>query len=215
MPYIYSLSGMVTQNDYTIMRALVMDFGNDENVLNIGDQFMFGPALLVNPVTQYKARTREVYLPAGVGWYDLKTGRFYQGGQTIQAEAPYSNIPVFVKAGSIIPFGPEIEYSDEKPADPLRVYVYTGQNGAFDLYEDENVNYNYEKGKFAVIPFVYNEANRTCTIGERTGEFPGMLAQRTIEIVWVDKEKGAGLDFSRKADEIVKYNGSKVTLKKK
>ncbi len=129
MPYIYSLTGMVTQNDYTIMRALVMDFGSDRNVLNIGDQYMFGPSLLVNPVTEYKARTRSVYLPAGTGWYNLKSGAFVQGGQTIQADAPYGDIPVFVKEGSIVPCGPEIEYTDQKPADTIRLFIYTGADG--------------------------------------------------------------------------------------
>jgi alpha-D-xyloside xylohydrolase len=151
MPYIYSLTGMVTQKDYTIMRALVMDFGQDKKVLTIGDQYMFGPALLVNPVTEYKVRTRKVYLPAGSGWYDLKSGQYHKGRQAIQADAPYTDIPLFVKAGSILPCGPEIQHTEEKPADPIRLFVYTGGDGSFTLYEDENVNYNYEQGKFAII----------------------------------------------------------------
>ncbi len=213
MPYIYSLTGMVTHNDYTIMRALVMDFGSDKNVLNVGDQFMFGPALMVNPVTEYKARTRSVYLPAGTGWYDLKSGQHYKGGQTILSNAPYSDIPIFVREGSIIPFGPAIQYSDEKPADPIRLMVYTGSDGVFTLYEDENVNYNYEKGKFSMIPFSFNEANHLLTIGERQREFDGMLQERTFEILWVTVDNKKGLNFEDKPDVIVKYDGAAQSIK--
>jgi len=213
MPYIYSLVAMVTQQDYTIMRALVMDFGDDKNVLDIGDQFMFGPALLVNPVTEFKARTRNVYLPAGSGWHDLKSGRYFTGGQTIQADAPYTDIPIFVKAGSIIPFGPAIQYSDQKPADPIRLMVYSGNNGIFTLYEDENVNYNYEQGKFCMVPFSYDEPSHLLTIGGRTGEFDGMLKERTFEIVWVSKDKKVGLNLEARPDAIVKYNGTPQTIK--
>lgn len=213
MPYIYSLTGMVTQNDYTIMRPLVMDFNNDKKCAEVGDQFMFGPSLLINPIVEYKARKRSVYLPAGNGWYDLKAGKFFAGGKTVTADAPYTDIPIYVKAGSIIPCGPEIQYSDEKPADPIRLFVYTGSDGSFILYEDENVNYNYEKGKFSIIPFTYNEENRTLTIGNRQGDFPGMLSSRTFEIVWIGKGKPSGLDFERKADVVVKYNGTEQLVK--
>jgi len=213
MPYIYSLTGMVTHRDYTIMRALVMDFGNDKKVLNIGDQYMFGPAFLINPVTEYNIRKRTVYLPEGTGWYELKSGKYFTGGQTIWADAPYTDIPIYVKEGSIIPFGPEIQYSDEKPANPLILYVYTGKNGGFELYEDENVNYNYEKGKFSIIPIKYDEKIHTLTIGERQGEFPGMLAIRTIHVVWVTKDKKAKLDFTIKPDKILKYDGSEKSFK--
>lgn len=153
MPYIYSLTGKVTQEDYTIMRALVMDFNDDEKVHDISDQFMFGPSFLINPVTKYKTYTRNVYLPKSSDWYELTSGKFLKGGQEIQADAPFQNIPVFVKAGSIIPTGPEIEYTGEKPVDPVRLFIYTGANGKFTLYEDENINYNYEKGKFSLIPY--------------------------------------------------------------
>jgi alpha-D-xyloside xylohydrolase len=212
MPYIYSLTGMVTQRDYTIMRALVMDFGTDQNVLNIGDQFMFGPAMLINPVVEYKARSRNVYLPSGTGWYDLHSGRYFKGGQTIKADAPYSDIPVFLKEGAIIPCGPEIEYAMEKPADPIRLFVCTGKPGSFTLYEDENVNYNYEKGAFSTIPLSYDEKSGVLTIGKREGEFPGMLVTRTFEIVWVGKRGHAGLDFQTKPDATVTYDGTLKTV---
>jgi alpha-D-xyloside xylohydrolase len=213
MPYIYSLAGMVTQNDYTMMRALVMDFGRDRNVLAVGDQYMFGPSLLVNPVTAYKARSRPVYLPAGTGWYDMKTGAFYHGGQSINADAPYGIIPVFVKEGSIIPCGPDIQYTDQKPADPIRLFVYTGADATFSLYEDEGSNYNYEQGRFSTIPFTYNQNDRVLTIGTRQGDFPDMLTKRTFEIVWIGKERPSGLDFEAGPDATVTYDGKGLSVK--
>ncbi len=215
MPYIYSLTGMVTQKDYTLMRALVMDFGADEQVLNVGDQFMFGPALLVNPVTEYQARSRSVYLPAGTGWYDLKSGQYFSGGQTIQAAAPYSDIPLFVREGAIIPFGPAIQYLDEKPADPIILYVYTGQDGSFELYEDEGDNNNYARGQFAVIPLIYSEKTKSLTIGQRQGAFPGMLEERTFRIIWVTMDNKTGLDFDRKPDEVVRYDGTELIINRR
>jgi alpha-D-xyloside xylohydrolase len=213
MPYIYSLSGMVTQDDYTIMRALVMDFGKDPKVRNIADQFMFGPALLINPVTDYKARERTVYLPAGAEWYDLKTAQRFVGGQTINAAAPYSDIPIFLRAGSIIPFGPSIQYTAEKPADPIRLQVYIGADGSFSLYEDEGVNYNYEKGAFSRISFTYDEQTQTLTIGDREGQFPGMLEERTFEIVWVTPDRDVpGLD--EQPDRSMVYAGEKIVVQK-
>jgi alpha-D-xyloside xylohydrolase len=215
MPYIYSLTGMVTHRDYTIMRALVMDFGYDEKVLNIADQYMFGPSLLINPVTEYKSRKRTLYLPEGTGWYELKTGKHLEGGQKIVADAPYTDIPVYVKEGSVIPFGPEIQYSTEKPADPLILYVYTGANADFELYEDENVNYNYEKGNFSIIPIKYEELTHTLTIGERKGEFQGMLDIRTINVIWATKDRETKLDFNIKPDEILEYDGKEKSVKLK
>ena len=211
MPYVYSLAGMVTQNDYTFMRALVMDFGGDKNVIGIGDQFMFGPALLVNPVTEYKMRSRSVYLP-GKGWYDLRSGKHFAGGQTVQADAPYSDIPVFVREGSIVPCGPDIQYVGQKPADPIRLFVYTGSDGAFTLYEDEGLNTEYEKGSFATIPITYSENTRVVTIGARQGGFPGMLRTRTFEIVWISDSKPSGLDFTHAPDARVEYDGSSISV---
>jgi alpha-D-xyloside xylohydrolase len=213
LPYIYSLAGMVTQKDYTIMRALVMDFGKDKNVLDVGDQFMFGPALLVNPVTEYKARKRPVYLPSESGWYDLRSGRYLEGGQTVQADAPYTDMPIFVKAGSILPCGPEIQYTTEKLSDPIRLFVYTGADGSFTLYEDENVNYNYENGMYSMIPLSYNEKDHLLTIGKRQGEFPGMLTTRTFEIVWIGEQKPSGLSFESKSDVTVTYDGTQQSIK--
>jgi alpha-D-xyloside xylohydrolase len=212
MPYIYSLAGMVTHDDYTIMRAMVMDFSDDPEVLDIGHQFMFGPALLVSPVTEYKARSADVYLPESNGWYDIREGRYFEGGQKIKADAPYSDIPVFVREGSIVPFGPPIQYSTEKAADPVRLRVYTGQNGFFTLYEDENINNNYQNGAFSWIPLTYNESDHTLTIGTRRGEFPGMLHQRTFEVVWIGHENPVSLDLEAAPATVILYNGKEVTV---
>ena len=175
MPYIYSLAGMTWFNDYTIMRPLVMDFTDDTNVNNIGDQFMFGPSFMVSPVYHYGDRSREVYFPKSAGWYDFYTGKFQAGGEKKAVDAPYERIPLFVRAGSIVPFGPEIQYTDEKKADYIKLYVYQGADAAFTLYEDEGVNYNYEQGKYTMIPMTYDEAKKQLVIGERKGEFDGML----------------------------------------
>jgi alpha-D-xyloside xylohydrolase len=173
---------------------------------------MFGPALLINPVTEYKARTRTVYLPSGTSWYDLRSGRHFKGGQTIGADAPYIDMPIFVREGSIIPCGPDIQYTTEKPADPVRLFIYTGGDGSFTLYEDENVNYNYEKGKFSEIPLSYNEKDHVLTIGKRQGGFPGMLATRTFEIVWIGDGKPSDLNFQSKPDASVTYDGSQQSI---
>ena len=187
MPYIYSLAGMTYFNDYTIMRPLVMDFMADANVLNIGDAYMFGPAFMAAPVYEYGARVREVYFPECEGWYDFYTGEFQEAGMSATAEAPYERMPLYVRAGSIVPMGPEIQWSDEKPADVIDLYIYAGADGKFTLYEDENVNYNYEKGAYAMIDFVYSESDRTLTIGERKGSFPGMLTERTFNVMKISK----------------------------
>jgi alpha-D-xyloside xylohydrolase len=215
MPYFYTLAGKSYFDDYTIMRGLVMDFNADARVHNIADQYMCGPSLLISPVTVYEARSRKVYLPAGTGWYDFYTGQYYEGGQTITAEAPMERMPVFVKEGSIVPAGPEIQYSTEKPADPITLYVYTGANGSLELYEDENVNYNYEKGQFSIIPMQYDEASHTLILGERKGSFNQMLLKRTFEIVWIDADHPVGLSLTARPHEVVAYEGKSVTVKMK
>lgn len=215
MPYIYSLAGKTHFEDYTIMRALVMDFNGDEQVNNIGDQYMFGPSLMVAPVYQYKARNREVYFPAANGWYDLYSGKYTGGGQKISVGAPYERMPLFVKEGSIVPFGPEIQYTGEKQADVITLYVYTGKNAEFTLYEDEGVNYNYEKGAFSTIQFKYDEQSGKLTIGEAVGSFAGMLKSRTFNIVWVGKQKPVAFDLNRKGDESVVYDGKAIEVFRK
>lgn len=213
MPYIYSLAGQAYQDDYTLMRGLIMDFPSDTTVKNIGDQYMFGHSLLINPVYAYHAKSRAVYLPGGPGWYDLYTGKYLQGGRHIQAEAPFERMPVFVKAGSIIPFGPDLQYTSEKPADPVTLYVYTGKDAEFTLYEDEGTNYNYEKGAFSTIGIHYNEASKSLTIADRKGKFEGMLNSRTFRIIIIKPNQQKSLDFNQQADKTVKYTGNKITIK--
>jgi alpha-D-xyloside xylohydrolase len=214
LPYIYTLNGMVNHNDYTIMRPLVMDFPTDKNAWNIKDQFMFGPSILVNPVTSPSAVNRQVYLPKSKGWYDFWTGKFLPGGQTINAAAPFDIMPLYIKAGAIIPFGPVLQYASEKPADPIELRIYTGDNGSFNLYEDENENYNYEKGAYSNIPFTWNDSLQTLTIGDRKGSFPGMLQSRTFHIVFVDSAHGNGEAESKKIDKTIVYDGKQVIYKK-
>lgn len=181
MPYIYSTAARTWEHDYTIMRPLVMDFESDTTARGVGDEYLFGPALLVCPVYRYGARSKSVYLPAGTSWYDAYTGAKTNGGQTIDAPAPYERMPLFVKAGSIVPLGPAIEYTGERPADTITLCVYTGADGAFTLYEDEGTNYHYEQGAYAEIPMALKDG--ILTIGEREGEFPGMLRDRTFKII--------------------------------
>jgi alpha-D-xyloside xylohydrolase len=376
MPYIYSLAWMVTDRDYTIMRGLPMDFSGDEKTYSISDQFMFGPSIMVCPVTEYmyhrppepsmlvgpeffsvrspsgktnegkpgllakyykdadrknlskeqidpnidfvwytgrpsyvtdsmyavrwegkliphesgehqfhlvsydpkriilngdtlgmvytsveqctepvqllagkeydfvletenrstgaarmrlfwktpsifakektredKEKTREVYLPAHATWYDFWTGDAFEGGRTIKADAPIDKIPLFVRAGSIIPMGPFLQYSTEKPADPIELRIYPGADGRFTLYEDENDNYNYEKGVHATIDFRWDDAQRQLTIADREGEFPGMLKERTINVVVVSRGHGMGVKVSDRFDKVVRYRGEKITSK--
>ena len=212
LPYIYSLAGAVTQTAETIMRPLVMDFRSDAKAREIGDQYMFGPALMVSPVTAYKARSRSVYLPAA-GWYDFWTAAWHAGGETVDAPAPYDSIPLFVKAGSIIPIGPEVQYTQEKPADPITLMVYEGSDGAFTLYEDQGLNYDYERGKFSRIPIGWNEASGTLTMGKREGSFEGMLSERTFDIVVVSKTRPVGFSFTPRPDHTVHYKGDAVTVR--
>lgn len=212
MPYLYSLAGMTHFNDYTIMRPMVMDFTADKATRSIGDQYMFGPAFLVAPVYNYGATSREVYFPAGSDWYDFYTGKEINGGQRLSVAAPYERIPLYVRSGSIIPFGPAMQWSDEKPTDIINLYVYAGENGEFVLYEDENVNYNYEKGNYAVIPFKWNDEKQTLTIGERAGQYPGMLRNRRFNIIKVSKDHPVGYGRENKGVEVA-YNGTAKTVK--
>jgi alpha-D-xyloside xylohydrolase len=211
LPYLYSLAGAVTHDGTTFMRPLVMDFPADASARSVVDEYLFGPALLVAPVTEYKARQRPVYLPdAPGGWHEFWTGAHLTGGRTVDAAAPYDRIPLFVRAGSIVPLGPDLQYTTEKPADPVTLHVFTGADGAFGLYEDDGLTYGYERGAFARIPLSWNEATRTVTIGARQGGFPGMLAERTFEIVLHRPDRAAGYDSNAKPDRIVRYRGERI-----
>ncbi|HXT10796.1 MAG TPA: TIM-barrel domain-containing protein [Candidatus Angelobacter sp.] len=213
LPYIYSVAGNVTHDSGTIMRALVMDFCADTNTWNIGDQFMFGPAFLVNPVTTYQARSRDVYLPQTAGgWYDFWTGSSADGGTSVDAAAPYDAIPLYVKAGSIIPTGPDLQYTGEKPADPITLSVYAGTDGDFTLYEDDGLSYAYEKGASSRIPIHWNDQAKTLTIGERSGSFKGMLRTRTFDVVVISKGKPRAYDSASVPTKSVKYTGREIKL---
>ena len=213
MPYIYSLAGQAHHQNGTIMRGLMMDFGADPAVKSLGDEFMYGPSLLVAPVTDYQARTKQLYLPATTGWYDFYSGQYHAGGQQLTVPAPLEHMPLFVREGSIVPFGPALQYAAEKAADPITLYVYTGKDSQFTLYEDENVNYNYEKGAFANIPLSYSEKTRTLTVGERQGTFPGMLAQRTFRVVWVSKDKPTPFNLDAAPVTTLSYSGKALTAR--
>ncbi len=216
MPYLYSLAGWAHFKDYTLMRALVMDFNGDKMVNNIADQWMLGPALMACPVGYYKARNRSVYFPKQCGWYDLYTGEKIVDGnlssRRLVVEAPYERIPVFVREGAIIPFGPAMEWSDEKKADLINLYVYAEQDGSFQLYEDEGTNYNYEKGQYATIDIHYDDAARTVSFAARKGQFKGMLKKRRFNIVLVTKDAPKPLDLDHPAGKLVEYTGKALSV---
>jgi len=173
---------------------------------------MFGPSLLVAPVYKYRARTREVYFPAACGWYDFYSGKHIKGGQQANVDAPYERIPLFVREGTILPVGPDIQYTDEKPADTITLFIYTGKDCTITLYEDEGINYNYEKGSFSTIKFSYNDNKGELTIGDRNGEFDGMLKNRTFNIVWVTDNKAVPFNAGITPDERVEYEGNSIIV---
>ena len=212
-PYLYSLAGAVTQDGGTIMRALVMDFPADPAARDLADEYMFGPAFLVAPVTTYQARHRPVYLPAGSRWYDFWTGVPTEGGRTVDAPAPFDSLPVYVRAGTILPIGPAVQYIGEKPADPLTLFIYAGADGRFTLYEDDGLTYGYEQSAFARIPLTWDDTTRTLTIGRREGSFPGVLAARTFNVVLVAPGQPAGYSPSPAAAVAIRYDGIPVATR--
>ncbi len=211
MPYLYSLAGAVNREDYTIMRGLPMDFPADRKVRDLSDQWLFGPALMPCPVYEYKARSREVYFPEG-GWYDFYTGAFIPGGNTLTADAPYERMPLYVRAGSILPVGPEMEWSDEKPSDDLLLIVYAGADADFTLYEDDGLTYGYEQGAFSTIGLHWDDEGRILTIGRREGSFPGMLQERSFRVVVADRDHPFGFQPDSAGTARVRYDGSAIQL---
>jgi alpha-D-xyloside xylohydrolase len=174
---------------------------------------LFGSALLVSPVYENQARSRNVYLPAGVRWYDFYSGAVHEGGEVIAAAAPLARMPLFVKAGSIIPLGPAIEYTGQKPDAPITLYVYAGQDGSFDLYEDDGLSYGYERGAFTRIPIKYDDAHHTLSIDARAGSFPGMSVQRSFKVRWISGNVNNNVvDFDAEPDAVIKYSGQPVTI---
>ena len=211
LPYIYSEAWQVTKNGSTIMRPLVMDFNGDTAAVKSRFQYMFGKAFLVAPITEPNVSEWNVYLPKSTGWFDFWTGKHFKGGQTVKTDAQLDRIPLFVKAGSIIPMGKIIQHSAEK-SDTLEIRVYKGANGKFELYEDEGDNYNYEKGKYSTISFKWNEKEQTLTIGDKQGSYSGSLKKRVFNVVLVAENKGFGTDAGSTI-KTVSYVGSKVNIK--
>lgn len=212
MPYIYSLAGMTHFDDYTIMRPMVMDFSDDVRTRGIKDQYMFGPSILVAPVYEYGAREREVYLPDGKVWYDFYTGEQVSGGKTVIAPAPYERIPLYVPSGSIITMGGEIQSTAEMSEEPVTILVYAGSDGSFRLYDDEGVNYNYEKGKYSMISLSYDDKTSTLTIVGREGSFDGMPLVQKFNVVKVGNGNSVGAD-SKPSGKMVEYRGSEIKVK--
>ncbi len=210
LPYIYSSAWGVTNKGETLMRALPLEFSSDRQAQSISDQFLFGPALLINPVTIEGATQRIVYLPAGIDWVDFWTGKRLSGGQTINADAPLDRIPVYAKAGSIIAFGPSAQSSSTKP-DPIELRVYAGSDADFILYEDEGDTYNYEHGAYSVIPIHWDDKAGKLTIEDRRGSFSGMLEHRIFRIIRVTDTHGVGIAPST-FDATVEFDGHVVSV---
>ena len=210
MPYIYSLAWRVASEDDTIQRPLVMDWRTDPRTWNLGDQFMFGPALLVSPVLKAGAEKRSVYLPAAAAWYDFWTGKSLSGSQDIDAEAPLDRMPLFVRAGSILPMGPEVEYAAQDPAGPVEIRVYRGADGKFDLYEDAGDGYDYQKGQHSIIPIRWDDRNAVLTIGAREGTFSGVVEHRVFHVVLVTTGHGVGEAVTSAANAELAYNGKEI-----
>lgn len=232
LPYLYATSWEVTANHSSMMRALVMDFANDKNALDINDQFMLGKSLLVHPVTRamYVKKTlvgkdslmvedfdsikmQETYLPAGCDWYDLWTSEKFTGGQKVARATPIDIIPVYVRAGSILPVGPDVQYAEEKKWNDLEIRIYAGADGKFVLYEDENDNYNYEKGIHSTIRLQWNNKKRTLIIGDREGAFPGMSDSRRFRVVLIETTPGTSNVLTTKPGRVIDYSGKQLTIK--
>ncbi len=212
MPYIYTLAADTYHRDGTIMRGLAMDFTDDVAARDVRDEYLFGKAFLVAPVYAYKARARQVYLPAGAEWYDFHTGALQAGGQSIQAAAPLARMPLYVRAGSIVPVGPDIQHTADKPGAPITLLVFTGADGSFDYYEDDGVSYGYERGEFARVPMRYDAAKGALVIGARSGSYKDMPAKRTFHVRWIRAGAKPPADLDARPDVTVEYNGAEVTV---
>lgn len=213
LPYIYSCAWGVTHRRENFMKPLAMNYPGDPQAAACADQYFFGPSLMVCPVLQAAAATRDVYMPGSETlWYDFWTGQSTRGGQKVSASTPLATMPLYVRAGAIIPMGPRLQYVDEKPADPIELRLYRGADGQFELYEDEGDSYRYEQGACATIPIAWNEAAQTLVIGQRQGRFPGMLEKRTFHVVFVNARHGEGLESTDQPDATVEYTGQEVRI---
>ena len=212
LPYIYSAAWGVTSRGEILMKALPFVYPNDDSLRTIGDQFLFGDSLLVNPVTEPHATERKLVLPAGVGWVDFWTGQTYTGGQSIVVKAPLDRMPVFVRQGSIVPMGPVVQ-SAADPADPLDLRVYAGKDADLLFYEDAGDGYGYETGAKATIHIRWDDRSKTLSIGDRSGAFPGMKTERTFRVVVVLPGRGIGIGSDNGIDRTVKYDGHQLTVR--
>ncbi|RZJ76380.1 MAG: DUF5110 domain-containing protein [Flavobacterium sp.] len=210
LPYIYTEAWKISHEGATMMRPLVMDFNKDTAAISTREEYMFGKSFLVAPVTEPGVTTWKVYLPKAAGWYNFWTGQFHQGGKHLDTPSPLGKIPLFVKAGSIIPMGKPMQYTQEKDLDSLEIRVYEGQDARFELYEDEGDNYGYEKGKHSIIPFFWNERKRYLEIGGQIGKYPGSLIKRTFKVVFFSKDAQA-----KRRGEVTTtvYQGKKLIIK--
>ena len=209
LPYIYSVAWKTTSENYTPMRALVMDFRDDPRVWNIGDQFLFGPSLLVNPVYEPSATTRHLYLPIG-SWYNFWTGDSLAGGRFVDAAAPLREMPIFVKSGTILPLGPAVLYAGRTPGDPIELRIYRGADADFTLYEDDGETYGYEKGAYATIPIHWDDSQGTVSIGARRGTFPGLEARLVFRVVLVRPGYGKGEEAAGEETPKLEYDGHAI-----
>ena len=226
LPYIYSLAGKVHTDNYTITRALAFDFASDTQIADLKDEFMFGPAFLVAPVTtpmyysvdsqplENVAKTRQVYLPDGANWIDFWTGKKYKGGQRVTMEATIDRIPLLVRQGAIVPMGPVVQYTSEKKDAAWEIRIYPGADSSFTVYEDEGDNYNYEKGVCSNFEIKWDDKKKLLTISDRKGNYPGMTQCRNLRLVKVDKNAGIGVEEST-GGKVVKYEGKQLKIRMK
>ncbi len=218
MPYLYSLTAAVHFDDATLMRGLPMDFPADPEVRDLSDQWLFGPALMPCPVYEYKARSRSVYFPEGI-WYDFYTGAVVEipdqvgNDRRITVDAPYGRMPLYVRGGSIVPIGPEMEWSAEKPADDILLAVYAGADAQFILYEDDGLTYDYEKGRYSAIPIRWVDSERTLLVGAREGSYPGMPQERSFRVVVIDADNPQPYDPDAEGVLKVRYSGKPFEAK--
>ena len=192
-----------------------MDFPDDATARDVADEYLFGPAFLVAPVTKFKAASRPVYLPAGTSWIDFETGTRHAGGQTITAAAPLARMPLFVRAGAIVPRTVVQQYVDEQPDAPLTIDVYTGADGRFSLYEDDGRTYGYERGQSSRIPLAWNDKTGELAIGAREGSYPGMPASRELRVRFIDGPRADAGAVEPKADASLRYDGKSIVVKKR
>lgn len=212
LPYVTSIAAATYHRDGTMMRGLVMDFAADRKTWDVDDQYLFGPAFLVAPVTVNKARSRQVYLPAGADWYDFAIGAYRKGGCTVTAQAPLDRMPLFVRAGSIVPTGPDVQSTAEQPDGPIVLHVFTGADGRFTLYEDDGLSRQYLNGQFAQIPVRWDEAGKTLTVGAREGSFAGIVAKRAVSVRFHVPGKSTVPDFADNPATAFVYDGKEVTV---